>query len=88
MPQFVWICEIYTKSGYEEKKAFGEIVLDGIAKELEGLNLGGKVVDIQQEDKGTLEDWAVLEKNIALRIHENEIMMTQSELNAARSALC
>ena len=61
---------------------------DEIAKEQEGLNLGGKVVDIQQEDQGTLEDWAVLEKNIALRIHENEIMMTQSELNAARSALC
>lgn len=56
--------------------------------ELKELNLGGQVVPIQPEDKGTLEDWAVLERKIALRVHENEIMMTQSELNAARSALC
>lgn len=59
-----------------------------IERELAGLNLGGKVVDIRQEDKGTLKDWAALERKIALRVHENEIMMTQSELNAARSALC
>lgn len=52
------------------------------------LNLGGKVVDIPPEDKGTSKDWAILERKIALRVHENEIMMTQSELNAARSALC
>jgi hypothetical protein len=57
-------------------------------REMAGLNFGGRVVDIRQEDKGTPEDWAVLEKKIALRVHENEIMMTQSEMNAARSALC
>ena len=57
-------------------------------KELQELNLGGKVVQILPEDRGTPNDWAVLEKRIALRVHENEIMMTQSELNAARSALC
>ena len=57
-------------------------------KELQELNLGGKVVDIRTEDKGTPDDWAALERKIALRVHENEIMMTQSELNAARSALC
>ena len=56
--------------------------------ELQELNLGGKVVSIRPEDQGTAEDWAVLEGKIALRVHENEIMMTQSELNAARSALC
>ena len=56
-------------------------------RELQELNLGGRVVPIRPEDKGTLEDWAILERKIALRIHENEIMMTQSELNAARSAL-
>ena len=55
--------------------------------ELRELNLGGKVVPIKQEDKGTPQDWANLESKIALRVHENEIMMTQSELNAARSAL-
>ena len=57
-------------------------------RELEELNLGGRVVSIQPEDRGTSNDWAVLERKIALRVHENEIMMTQSELNAARSALC
>lgn len=56
--------------------------------ELQELNLGGQVVPIQPEDKGTSEDWEILERKIALRVHENEIMMTQSELNAARSALC
>ncbi len=59
-----------------------------IERELQDLNLGGKVVDIRPEDKGTSKDWAALERRIALRVHENEIMMTQSELNAARSALC
>ena len=59
-----------------------------IERELQELNLGGKVVPIQIEDRGTSNDWAVLERKIALRVHENEIMMTQSELNAARSALC
>lgn len=59
-----------------------------IEKELRDLELGGKVVAIRPEDKGTPEDWAALERKIALRVHENEIMMTQSELNAARSALC
>lgn len=59
-----------------------------IERELQELNLGGKIVDIQPEDKGTRKDWAILERKIALRVHENEIMMTQSELNAARSALC
>ena len=57
-------------------------------RELRELNLGGRVVPIRPEDKGTSKDWAILERKIALRIHENEIMMTQSELNAARSALC
>lgn len=57
-------------------------------RELKELNLGGRVVSLQPEDRGSSNDWAVLERKIALRVHENEIMMTQSELNAARSALC
>lgn len=57
-------------------------------RELKELGLGGGVVLIQPEDRGTSNDWAALERKIALRVHENEIMMTQSELNAARSALC
>ena len=28
MPRFVWVCELYRVSDYEELKAFGEIVLD------------------------------------------------------------
>jgi hypothetical protein len=57
-------------------------------RELRELNLGGQLESICTEDQGTPEEWAILEKKIALRVHENEIMMTQSELNAARSALC
>ena len=37
MPQFVWICEIYTKEGYERKKAFGEMVLDGTSASKKGI---------------------------------------------------
>ena len=28
MPRFVWVCELYRESDYEELKAFGEIVID------------------------------------------------------------
>ena len=28
MPRFVWVCELYTKKGYEEQNAFGEIIMD------------------------------------------------------------
>jgi hypothetical protein len=59
-----------------------------IVKEFVELNLSGCVKNIPNEDKGTLKDWADLERKIELRVRENEIMMTQSELNAARSALC
>ena len=31
LPQFIWICELYTKSGYEEGEAIGEIVIDATA---------------------------------------------------------
>lgn len=56
--------------------------------EMRALGLGGRVVELDEKDKGTPLDWAMLERRIALRVHENEVMMTQSELNAARSALC
>lgn len=28
LPQFIWVCELYSKKGYEEGMALGEIVLD------------------------------------------------------------
>lgn len=28
LPQFVWVCELYTPNGYTNQKAFGEIILD------------------------------------------------------------
>lgn len=31
LPQFVWVCELYTPSGYKEGKAIGEIVIDATA---------------------------------------------------------
>ena len=37
MPQFVWICEMYTQDGYERKKAFGEMVLDGTSASKKGI---------------------------------------------------
>ena len=37
MPQFVWICEMYTKEGYERHKAFGEMVLDGTSASKKGI---------------------------------------------------
>lgn len=37
MPQFVWVCEIYTLEGYERKKAFGEMVLDGTSASKKGI---------------------------------------------------
>lgn len=56
-------------------------------RELSDLNLGGRVVNIAEEDKGTPTDWLTLERNIAIRVHENEIMMIQSMINAERSML-
>lgn len=28
-PKFIWVCELYTKDGFEENKTFGEVILDG-----------------------------------------------------------
>lgn len=37
MPQFVWVCEMYTLDGYERKKAFGEMILDGTSASKKGI---------------------------------------------------
>jgi hypothetical protein len=43
---------------------------------------------IPVEERPTVKDWRELEKKIALYVSENEAIMSQSEINAARSALC
>ena len=37
MPQFVWVCEIYTRNGYGRKRAFGEMILDGTSAFKKGI---------------------------------------------------
>lgn len=49
-----------------------------IAKELEDLNLGGRVIEISEKDKATSEDYAKLERKIRLKCNENEVMMYKS----------
>ncbi len=60
-------------------------------KELEreciSAGLSGKVIPVPQELRPTNYDYADLERRIAIRVHENEIMMAESELLAARTAL-
>lgn len=56
-------------------------------RELSSLCLGGKVVDIPQKDKGTPNDFATLERKIAIKTRENEVMMEQSIANASDSIL-
>lgn len=54
-----------------------------IADELK--DLGGRIVLIEDNDKGTASDWANLENEIQIRTHENEVMMEQSLIEAANS---
>lgn len=54
-----------------------------IAEELK--NLGGRLVLIEDKDKGTASDWTNLENEIQIRTHENEVMMEQSLIEAANS---
>ncbi|MCR5653858.1 MAG: hypothetical protein K6F88_08690 [Ruminococcus sp.] len=43
---------------------------------------------ISDDERPTVEDWRCLEERIALYVRENESILSQSEINAARSALC
>lgn len=56
-----------------------------IERELAELQLGGKVVPIDEEDKATSEDYAKLEAQILLRTEENRKMLFQSSINAEHS---
>lgn len=51
-------------------------------RELSELQLGGKVISINYEDKGTPDDYAKLEAQILLRTEENRNMLFQSSINA------
>lgn len=51
-----------------------------IEKELKTLELGGKVIPIKREDKGTPEDWAKLEHEISIKMDENAKMLVKSLL--------
>jgi hypothetical protein len=59
-----------------------------MASEFKKIGISFEVKKISNEKKGNYVDWNRLETKIACRTRENEIMLTQSELNAARSALC
>jgi hypothetical protein len=54
-------------------------------KELAELNLGGKVIPIAEEDKGTSEDYAKLESKIFIKTEKNRIMMEQSIIYAQQA---
>lgn len=55
--------------------------------ELKPLRLGGRIVEIKEEDKGTPQDWAELQRKIDLRCEQNEKMILQSRINAQKSIL-
>lgn len=55
-----------------------------IEKELAKLNLGGKLVPIAEEEKGTIEDYTKLETGIFLKTEENRKIMEQSLINAEK----
>ncbi len=59
-----------------------------MASEFKKIGISFEVKKISNEKKGNYVDWNRLETKIACRTRDNEIMLTQSELNAARSALC
>ena len=47
-----------------------------------------RLVKISDEDKASTADWENLERRISFYVSENEAILSQSDLNAALSALC
>lgn len=47
-----------------------------------------EIENVPSTEKGTSKDWIELEDRISLYVRENEVIMAESELNAALSALC
>lgn len=58
-----------------------------LEREFTSAGLSGRVISIPEELKPTSADFAEIERNIAIKVHENEVMMTESELLATRTAL-
>ncbi len=67
----------------EEKMNFYE----ELDREFKAAGIKGKIVNVPEELRPTAADFADLERRIAIRAHENEVMMAESELLAARTAL-
>ena len=49
-----------------------------IDREFKAIGLKGKLIPIPEELRATLEDYAKLERKIAIKTQENEIMMQKS----------
>ena len=59
-----------------------------LEREFKAAGIEGGVIPVPAELRPTAEDFGELERRIAMRVHENEVMMAESELLAARTALC
>lgn len=59
-----------------------------LAKELSECGFGGKLISIEEKDKGTPEDYVKLEREISIKADENEKMLSQSALYAKDSLPC
>lgn len=55
-----------------------------IEREFKAAGIAGGIRPVSEELRPTREDYAELERRIAVRVHENEVMMAESELLADR----
>ena len=58
-----------------------------IEREFKAAGIAGGIRPVPEELRPTREDYAELERRIAIRVRVNEVMMAESELLAARTAL-
>ena len=58
-----------------------------LEREFKSAGLTGAIVSVPEELIPTSEDYAKLENAIAIRVHENEVMMAESELLAAKKTM-
>ena len=57
-------------------------------REMKNANLkGAKIIPVPEELRPTSEDFAKLEKSIAIKVRENEIMLEESLQNAKNSLI-
>lgn len=60
---------------------------DEIEREFKAAGIAGGIRPVPEELRPTREDYAELERRIAIRIHENEVMMAESKWLADRIPL-